>query len=137
MDKQRKIQQKEAAAAQRAQTQAAKTKHAKAVKVDEKKGKLVVVEKEKDYNVQFIFRDPPKLSMSSKFWFSLFFASLSSILTFLEIPVIQVKDVSFHYPGGENLFENVELNLDCDSKIAIVGPNGAGLFSILVSALLF
>lgn len=78
MDKQRKIQQKEAAAAQRAQTQVAKTKHAKSVKVDEKKGKLVVVEKEKDYNVQFIFRDPPKLSMcKSKFWFSSFFVSLS------------------------------------------------------------
>jgi ATPase subunit of ABC transporter with duplicated ATPase domains len=104
MDKQRKIQQKEAAAVQKAQTQAAKTKHAKTQKVDEKKGKLVVTEKEKDYNVQFIFRDPPKL----------------------KIPVIQVKDVSFHYPGQENLFEHVELNLDCDSKIAIVGPNGAG-----------
>lgn len=64
MDKQRKQQQKEAAAAQKVQTVAAKTKHQKAVKADEKKGKLVVTEKEKDYSVQFIFRDPPKLSMS-------------------------------------------------------------------------
>lgn len=75
MEKQRKIQQKEAAAAQKAQTQAAKTKHAKAVKVDEKKGKLVVTEKEKDYNVQFIFRDPPKLSMSKQIFFLFFFLS--------------------------------------------------------------
>lgn len=50
----------------------------------------------------------------------------------LKIPVLQIKNVGFHYPlVGEtrhktNIFTNIELNLDCDSKIAIVGPNGVG-----------
>jgi len=54
--------------------------------------------------VQFIFKDPQKL----------------------RIPVIQVKEVAFHYPKQQDLFRDIELNMDCDSKIAIVGPNGAG-----------
>lgn len=104
MDKMRKQREKEIAAVKTAQTNAAKKKDQKIQKTTEKKGKPVITEKEKDYNVEFRFTDPPKL----------------------RIPVIQVKEVSFHYPGQPNLFEDVELNLDCDSKIAIVGPNGAG-----------
>jgi len=79
----------------------------------EKKG---IVEKVgKDYSVKFIFRDPGPLGY----------------------PVIQVKNVCFGYkPGDENeLFKNLELNVDLNSRIAIVGPNGAGK-STLVNLIL-
>jgi len=79
----------------------------------EKKG---IVEKvAKDYTVKIIFRDPGPLGY----------------------PVIQIKDVSFGYkPGEENyLFKNLELNVDLQSRIAIVGPNGAGK-STLVNLIL-
>jgi len=75
-----------------------------------------VVEKvAKEYSVKFIFRDPGALGY----------------------PVIQIKDVSFGYkPGEENfLFKNLELNVDLESRIAIVGPNGAGK-STLVNLIL-
>jgi ATP-binding cassette subfamily F protein 1 len=63
----------------------------------------------KEKKIQFIFRNVNKV----------------------KIPVIQVKDISFSYDGEVNIFENLELNLDCDSKIAIVGHNGSGKSSLL------
>lgn len=66
-----------------------------------------------------------KIQLITRFILSLFIVN-ELLIFFLEIPVVQIKDVSFNYPGGPTLFEHVELNLDCDSKIAIVGPNGAG-----------
>eukprot|EP01130_Rhizamoeba_saxonica_P015662 TRINITY_DN7075_c0_g1_i2.p1 TRINITY_DN7075_c0_g1~~TRINITY_DN7075_c0_g1_i2.p1 ORF type:complete len:661 (+),score=207.90 TRINITY_DN7075_c0_g1_i2:81-1985(+) len=41
-------------------------------------------------------------------------------------PVIQVKGISFAWPEQENLFTDVQLRVDLDCKVAIVGPNGVG-----------
>ena len=48
---------------------------------------------------------------------------------------ILIKNMTFGYEGSsENVFENVNLNLDSDWKIALFGRNGTGkstLFSLL------
>jgi len=48
-------------------------------------------------------------------------------------PVMSFADVSFSYSGKkeDHLYENVELAVDCDSRIALVGPNGAGKSTLL------
>ena len=43
-------------------------------------------------------------------------------------PVLAFRDVSFGYPGCELLYSNVNFGVDLDSRIALVGPNGAGTF---------
>jgi len=45
-------------------------------------------------------------------------------------PVLAFHDVKFGYPGCEPLYTNVSFGVDLDSRVALVGPNGA------VSALL-
>ena len=42
-------------------------------------------------------------------------------------PVLAFRDVSFGYPGCEPLYTNVNFGVDLDSRIALVGPNGAGM----------
>lgn len=46
-------------------------------------------------------------------------------------PVLQVLNVSFHYPGGPYLYKSVDFGLDLDSRVALVGPNGAGKTTLL------
>ena len=41
-------------------------------------------------------------------------------------PVLAFHDVSFAYPACDPLYTNVNLGVDLDSRIALVGPNGAG-----------
>jgi len=41
-------------------------------------------------------------------------------------PVLAFHDVSFGYPGCQPLYDNVNCAVDLDSRIALVGPNGAG-----------
>ena len=41
-------------------------------------------------------------------------------------PVLAFHNVKFGYPGCEPLYDNVNLGIDLDSRIALVGPNGAG-----------
>lgn len=41
-------------------------------------------------------------------------------------PVLAFHDVSFGYPGCEPLYTNVNFGVDLDSRVALVGPNGAG-----------
>lgn len=43
-------------------------------------------------------------------------------------PVLPFQNVSFSYSGNEEgmLYKNLEFGIDCDSRIALVGPNGAG-----------
>lgn len=48
----------------------------------------------------------------------------------LKIPNIQIKDVSFSY-DDKLIFKNVELNVDCNSKVAIIGPNGSGKTTLM------
>lgn len=41
-------------------------------------------------------------------------------------PVLAFHDVSFGYPNCEKLYSNVNFGVDLDSRVALVGPNGAG-----------
>ena len=52
----------------------------------------------------------------------------------LGTPVIQVRDVTFGYNsigGLPPLFKNVNLGIDLNSRIALVGPNGCGKTTLL------
>jgi len=40
--------------------------------------------------------------------------------------IIDVKDAYFGYEGEEDLFEELDLSIDLNSKIGVVGPNGVG-----------
>lgn len=48
-------------------------------------------------------------------------------------PVLPFVDVSFAYSGKEEdmIYRNLELGVDCDSRVALVGPNGAGKSTLL------
>lgn len=46
-------------------------------------------------------------------------------------PVLQLQNVSFHYPGCEDLYKNVDFGVDLESRIALVGPNGKGKTTML------
>eukprot|EP01050_Picozoa_sp_SAG11_P026542 SAG11_NODE_6395_length_1322_cov_1.041701_1_plen_332_part_00 len=53
--------------------------------------------------------------------------------TKLPPPVMPFSNVSFSYSGlkKDNLYSNLELGIDCDSRIALVGPNGSGKSTLL------
>jgi ATP-binding cassette subfamily F protein 2 len=42
-------------------------------------------------------------------------------------PVLQCNDIAFGYPGCEILYSGVDFGVDLDSRVALVGPNGAGI----------
>ena len=48
-------------------------------------------------------------------------------------PVLPFDDVSFSYSGkaADHLYENLSLGVDCDSRVALVGPNGCGKSTLL------
>lgn len=66
---------------------------------------------------------------------------LGDVLTFLNIPqeksIIEVKNVSFYYPGSNSrhVLKNISFEIMEDEKIALLGENGAGK-STLVKLLL-
>lgn len=47
-------------------------------------------------------------------------------------PVLSFTDVSFSYDGilANSLYRHLELGVDTESRVALVGPNGAGIFRI-------
>lgn len=49
----------------------------------------------------------------------------------LSPPIIQLSDVSFWYTKDKPLLNNVDLDVQLDSRIGIVGPNGAGKTTVL------
>ena len=52
--------------------------------------------------------------------------------------LIELKDVSFSYPGGRPVFENLNFRLHEKEKVGLVGPNGTGkttLFHLIVGLL--
>mmetsp|Transcript_34380 Transcript_34380/g.67647 ORF Transcript_34380/g.67647 Transcript_34380/m.67647 type:complete len:685 (+) Transcript_34380:116-2170(+) len=44
----------------------------------------------------------------------------------LPMPVLAVENITFAYPGGENLYTDVDFGVDLQTRVALVGPNGAG-----------
>jgi len=46
-------------------------------------------------------------------------------------PCISVNDVAFGYENGPSLYEDVTFGVDTDSRVAIVGKNGAGKSTML------
>lgn len=48
-------------------------------------------------------------------------------------PVLSFDDVTFSYSGRkeDNLYENLDLGIDMDSRTALVGPNGVGKSTLL------
>jgi ATP-binding cassette subfamily F protein 2 len=48
-------------------------------------------------------------------------------------PVLALQDVAFAYSGkkGDYLYQHLNLGVDCDSRIALVGPNGTGKSTLL------
>ena len=44
----------------------------------------------------------------------------------LAVPVLSIENVSFAYPGGSELYAKVDFGVDLDTRVALVGPNGAG-----------
>jgi len=44
----------------------------------------------------------------------------------LPVPVLSIEYVSFAYPGGQELYSNVDFGVDLQTRVALVGPNGAG-----------
>ena len=43
----------------------------------------------------------------------------------LPVPVLAVENVSFNYPGGKELYSDVDFGVDLQTRVALVGPNGA------------
>jgi ATP-binding cassette subfamily F protein 2 len=46
-------------------------------------------------------------------------------------PILQCREMSFGYGDGPLLYRNLEYNVDLDSRIALVGPNGTGKSTFL------
>lgn len=42
----------------------------------------------------------------------------------LPVPVLSIENVSFAYPGGKDLYTNVDFGVDLQTRVALVGPNG-------------
>lgn len=45
----------------------------------------------------------------------------------LPVPVLSIENVSFAYPGGKDLYTNVDFGVDLQTRVALVGPNGTFL----------
>ena len=42
----------------------------------------------------------------------------------LPVPVLAIENVTFKYPGGENLYTDVDFGIDLQTRVCLVGPNG-------------
>jgi len=49
----------------------------------------------------------------------------------MEGSLIQFRDAFFHYGNGEYLYKNLDFGINCESRIALVGPNGVGKSTLL------
>jgi len=49
----------------------------------------------------------------------------------LNPPILQFEDVSFGYEGQDPLFHDLNIGIDMDSRIALVGRNGSGKSTLL------
>lgn len=46
-------------------------------------------------------------------------------------PILQFENVSFGFTPDKLLFKDIDLNVDMDSRVALVGANGAGKTTLL------
>jgi cobalt/nickel transport system ATP-binding protein len=46
--------------------------------------------------------------------------------------IVELENVSFTYPGGQQALSNVTLSVVTGEKVALVGPNGAGKSTLLL-----
>eukprot|EP00056_Hartaetosiga_gracilis_P006541 m.97446 g.97446 ORF g.97446 m.97446 type:complete len:714 (+) comp12496_c1_seq4:1163-3304(+) len=77
---------------------------------DDDMGQMELLERPRDYVVQFKFPLPPELSP----------------------PILGIYDASFRYSEKSDwLFEGLDIGIDMDSRIAIVGNNGVGKSTLL------
>ena len=61
-------------------------------------------------------------------------ASMGLAFRYLECPgkeLMRAKELSFAYPGGAPLFENLDLTIGSKERIAIIGKNGKGKSTLL------
>jgi ATP-binding cassette subfamily F protein 2 len=49
----------------------------------------------------------------------------------LPVPVLSIENVSFAYPGGQQLYSKVDFGVDLQTRVALVGPNGAGKTTLI------
>ena len=49
----------------------------------------------------------------------------------LPVPVLSVENVSFAYPGGKELYSEVDFGVDLQTRVCLVGPNGAGKTTLI------
>ena len=47
-------------------------------------------------------------------------------------PIIEVENLSFHYPDGQRALDGVSLTVDEGERVALVGPNGAGKSTLVL-----
>ena len=41
-------------------------------------------------------------------------------------PILEAREVCFHYQAGKPVLKNLNLSIPAGSRVALVGPNGAG-----------
>jgi cobalt/nickel transport system ATP-binding protein len=46
-------------------------------------------------------------------------------------PLVQLDQVSFAYPGGKNILQQVNLSLTHNQRLGLIGPNGSGKTTLL------
>ncbi|XP_028762920.1 ABC transporter F family member 4 [Neltuma alba] len=94
--------------------EAAKSKGKGKGKVDEDDTPADVPQKWRDYSVEFHFPEPTELTP----------------------PLLQLIEVSFSYPKRPDFrLSNVDVGIDMGTRVAIVGPNGAGMLNLLAGDL--
>jgi cobalt/nickel transport system ATP-binding protein len=55
----------------------------------------------------------------------------SSLVPPLVPPLVQLDQVSFAYPGGSNILHHIDLALDYNQRVGLIGPNGSGKTTLL------
>lgn len=49
----------------------------------------------------------------------------------LTSPLIQLDNVSFSYPEGRDVLHQIDLSIDYQQRLGLIGPNGSGKTTLL------